>query len=237
MVEDFEIRNQPHGTCRRCGTCCRFGGPALHRRDRSLVADGHIDADRLFTIRPGELARDNVRDDRLTSCGQDIIKIRSRPGADACIYFDPAGNACTIYAHRPLECRVLDCRDSAAIEALYDRERLCRQDLIGAVDGLWDLVSDHERRCSAGQVVALAGAWRCDGRKRHSLEQELMEKVRYDLELRRLLVKDGRMAGGILDLVFGRPLTVILKSSGVEVRRMKGSLALFAAPWPSAAPK
>jgi hypothetical protein len=34
--------------CRRCGTCCRKGGPALHREDRHLVVDGLIPADVYF---------------------------------------------------------------------------------------------------------------------------------------------------------------------------------------------
>ncbi len=230
MVENSQIDDRLRGTCRRCGTCCRNGGPALHRQDRPLVDDGRIPAHRLYTIRPGEPVRDNVKQDRLTVCSQDIIKIRSRPGTRGCIYFDPPGNACTIYMHRPVECRVLDCRQTAAIEALYDRERLCRRDLIGEVEGLWDLVSDHERRCSVWQVTALAEDWRCNGQGSRALERELMGKVRYDLELRRLLVEKRRMVEGLLDFVFGRPLTLVLRSLGVEIGRFKKGAGLFAAP-------
>ena len=47
--------------CKRCGTCCREGGPALHRVDHDLVASGKIPLKDLYTIRKEELARDNVK--------------------------------------------------------------------------------------------------------------------------------------------------------------------------------
>jgi Fe-S-cluster containining protein len=226
------MEQPPENACRRCGTCCRRGGPALHLLDRVLVDEGRIPADQLYTLRPGEPVRDNVRGDALTTCDGDLIKIRSRPGGRVCRYFDGRNTACTIYACRPLECRILDCRDTAPIEAVYDRERLCRRDLIGTVEGLWDLVCDHERRCSAARVTALADAWRRGGHGSRGLDKELMEKVRYDLELRTLLVKENRMAEGLLDLVFGRPLTVVLKPLGVAVRCLQGRWRLLCASRP-----
>ena len=55
-------------SCKRCGQCCRLGGPVLHRDDVSLldlldapakegVAFGLAD---LVTLREGELVRDDV---------------------------------------------------------------------------------------------------------------------------------------------------------------------------------
>ena len=217
--------------CRRCGSCCRRGGPALHHQDRSLVDEGRIPADRLYTIRPGERVRDNVRADRLMAASQDIVKIRSRPGGRACIYLDGRANACTIYDHRPLECRVLDCRDTTAIEAVYRIQRLSRQDLLGDVAGLWDLVIEHEQRCSAARIVTLADDWRRDPGGRLSSEQQLLEMVGYDRTLRQLLVEKGRMAAGLLDFVFGRPLTVVLRSLGLEVHRMENGAGLGVRSW------
>ena len=217
--------------CRRCGSCCRRGGPALHSQDRALVDKGHIPADRLYTIRPGEPVRDNVRDDRLMAASQDIVKIRSRPGGRACIYLDGRTNMCAIYDHRPLECRVLDCRDTAAIEAVYRTQRLSRQDLLGVTAGLWDLVCEHEQRCSAAGIVILAGDWRRDSDGRLSTEQQLLEMVGYDRTLRRLLVEKGRMATGLLDFVFGRSLTVVLRSLGVEVYPMENGVSLGIRAW------
>ena len=49
------------GECRRCGTCCEKGGPALHGEDRPLVDRGQVPARCLFTIRAGEPVRDDMR--------------------------------------------------------------------------------------------------------------------------------------------------------------------------------
>ena len=55
-------------SCKRCGQCCRLGGPVLHRDDLSLLdrldapAKGTVPfgmAD-LVTLRTGELVRDDV---------------------------------------------------------------------------------------------------------------------------------------------------------------------------------
>jgi hypothetical protein len=47
--------------CRQCGTCCRKGGPAIHREDKKLLENGHIPLRYLFTIRKNEPVYDNVQ--------------------------------------------------------------------------------------------------------------------------------------------------------------------------------
>ena len=189
----------------------------MHRRDKPLVDAGHIPADRLFTLRPGEPVRDNVRADTLTTSTGDVIKVRNRPGGRACVFFDGTANACTTYLHRPLECRVLNCRDIAAIEAVYSVDRLQRHDLLGRIDGLWDLVTEHERRCSAARLVHLAERIRRGAAAERAAQDELLEMVRYDAALRQLLVESGRMAAGLLDLVLGRSLPRVLRPLGIAL--------------------
>jgi Fe-S-cluster containining protein len=145
--------------CRRCGICCKKGGPALHRCDRELVDGGEVPLRHLVTIRKGEPAWDNVHGRLLPAAG-DIIKVRSRTGGRTCVYYDLPNAACRIYARRPLECRVLDCRDTRAIEAVYEKERLTRRDLLEGVSALWELVAEHQRQCAYEKILPLAQAVR-----------------------------------------------------------------------------
>jgi Fe-S-cluster containining protein len=90
--------------CRRCGTCCRQGGPALHLEDRELVESGKIPMQHLFTIRQGEPAYDNVTG-TIAPAVTDIIKLKgARPGSDVCCFYESAGKVCGIYGHRPAPC-------------------------------------------------------------------------------------------------------------------------------------
>ena len=73
--------------CIRCGTCCKKGGPCFHIEDRMLIEKGKIPATFLYTIRKGELARDNVRG-CLKPVDSDVVKIKSKIDSWACILFD-----------------------------------------------------------------------------------------------------------------------------------------------------
>ncbi len=195
--------------CVRCGTCCRNGGPALHQDDRRLVIDGVIHTRHLFTIRPGETARDPVRGG-LVRAVADIIKIKGCEGTWSCRFFDTEAVACRIHADRPLECRALDCRDPSRLEALYREGRLGRADLISGVDGLWDLVADHDRRCDcrhARRLLVQPGA---------GAERELAAMIRYDEELRRLMVCRGGLETDMLEFLLGRSMSLVVRLMRTE---------------------
>lgn len=203
----------PIGTCRRCGTCCRRGGPALHLEDKTLVTEGLISPADLYTIRAGEPVRDDVAGGILVSAESDIVKIRDAPRSRACILFEADGNRCTIYARRPLECRILRCWDTTEIERCYRRDRLARVDLIGHIDGLWDLVAEHDRRCDARRLTELARR-----RGEPGVEAELSGMIRYDETLREGLTADGRVPAVILDFLLGRPVSVLLRALRIAAR-------------------
>lgn len=222
MPKDAEIHDESIKTCRRCGTCCRKGGPALHRQDRPLVVEGHLPAARLYTIRRGETVRDDVAGGALTAADGDIIKVRDRAGGGGCVFYDETAAACTIYPHRPLECRVMRCWDTGGIEAVYDRDRLGRGDLLAEMGEIRALVADHERRCAAGQAVALADRRRALLGPAPRLDRELLEMVRYDAALRRLMVEQAGLDAGLLDFLLGRPLTVVLRPLGIAVDPVRG---------------
>jgi Fe-S-cluster containining protein len=200
---------QPARNCSYCGTCCRKGGPALHLEDRLLVEQGFIHTRHLYTIRSGEPVRDPVRGG-LTHAESDIIKIKGRGGRWVCRFLDEDSNRCRIYAHRPLECRELACWNPSRIEKAYDRGRLSRRDLLAGIDGLWELIEDHERRCSYARIQE----WRngLSGPGAEKARVQLAEVQAYDLELRKLMVSRGRIEAGMLDFLLGRPVEQVLRA-------------------------
>lgn len=188
--------------CRRCGTCCRKGGPALHRADRPLVEKGAIPLKHLYTLRKGELAWENVRGGVVPLEGE-IIKINETDGGRACRYFNEADNGCAVYRNRPLECRALKCWDTREIERIYRRDRLCRQDLLAGATGLWDLVVSHENECGLARVRELRSDDPADRRT-------LSRIIAYDREMRRLMTERSNMEPAILDFLLGRPLSMVI---------------------------
>lgn len=211
--------------CRRCGTCCKNGGPALHREDRTLVAEGLIPACHLFTIRKGEPVRDNVRG-TVSPLVHEIVKIKGVGGRWTCTFFEEASTGCRIYEARPLECRVLDCRDTRQIEALYERTRLRRGDLLADVGGLWELIDDHERRCSYARIARLLG----DGFKNGFPvnEDALQEMIRFDYHVRQLTVAKAGVDRQMLDFFFGRALTDTIKMFDIALKKHGSGYRLVA---------
>jgi Fe-S-cluster containining protein len=205
--------------CKRCGICCKKGGPSLHEEDRDLVDSGRIPARSLFTLRKGELARDNVRG-RLTPLPAEILKIKGTTAGWTCLFFDEPSKGCGIYKYRPLECRALNCRDTRKLEAMYDRSRLTREDLLGKVNGLWELIADHERRCSYEKVKRLIDEGSVRGVLKR--EAEILEIMRYDIHLRRLTMDRAGVGEGILDFLFGRPLSETIKMYDLDVIQKDG---------------
>ena len=205
---------KPASDCTRCGTCCKKGGPSFHHQDKVLIEKGLIHSRYLYTIRKGEMAYDNVRR-CLEPVSSDIIKIKSKNDRRACIFLDEAQNACTIYENRPIECRALKCWDTAQLEDLYAKKRLKRRDLIAEIEGLWDLIQDHQERCNYETVQNLVRALK--GNTGDSARQKLTEIIQFDIEIRKLVVSQGDLDERMLDFLFGRPLTQTLKNYGLTV--------------------
>lgn len=206
MNGDFE--------CQRCGTCCESGGPALHQEDLELVQSGKLPLRDLYTIRKGEMAHDNVKG-TLAPVAAELIKIKGAGQAWTCCYYDAESKGCSIYANRPLECRVLNCRNTAAIEALYDQGRLTRKDLLDSVPELWDLVEAHEQKCNYPDLANLAARLREE--QDRSATDKLVKMVSYDAHLRALIIEKGRPDPSLLDFLFGRPLSDTLPGFGLKI--------------------
>jgi Fe-S-cluster containining protein len=202
--------------CIRCGTCCEKGGPCFHTEDRKLIEKGKIPSKYLYTIRKGELAHDNVKG-CLTPVDSDIIKIKGKKDSWTCIFFDEGKKGCTIYSDRPIECRALKCWDTRELEQIYANNRLTRSDLISEVKGLWDLIKDHQARCDYRKIQSLikdlAGSNNIHARRK------LLEIIRYDAEIRELVVVRGGLDPELLDFLLGRPLTKTLRNYGIKIHQ------------------
>ncbi len=200
--------------CERCGTCCIKGGPGLHDADIRLVSETLISPENLYTIRAGELVKDNINGGLIYADGE-IIKICARPGSTACVYFNGDENACGIYDNRPSQCRALQCRNTQALEDMQAKNRLKRGDLFGNVAWLWAFISDHEAECSYGKVRLLV-AQREAGDP--SASRMLAEMVSYDRAVRDLAVEKAGLGKSLLGLVFGLPLETVLQDRfGIKV--------------------
>ena len=94
-----EQRRRDH--CIRCGECCLKSSPTLQVQDLPIIVKGIIEKTNLYTIRKGELVRDNINDSLMVT-RKEMIKVKERDeGRKGCMYYDEAGKACKIYDQRP----------------------------------------------------------------------------------------------------------------------------------------
>ncbi|MBW2193299.1 MAG: YkgJ family cysteine cluster protein, partial [Deltaproteobacteria bacterium] len=194
--------------CTRCCTCCKKGGPSFHLKDKRLVEKGIILSKHLYTIRKGERTYDNVKE-TFYPAPSDIIKVQGRTDALTCVFLDEDESECTIYDNRPLECRVLECWDTKEIEKIYAENRLTRKDLVSAIEGLWELIDDHQKRCSYKNLQHFINA--LNSEKKDEALEGIRDIIDYDARIRELVVEKGGLDPDMLDFLFGRPIPETIK--------------------------
>jgi hypothetical protein len=173
-----------------------------------LVENGLVHTRQLYTIRKGELARDQIRGG-LVRVDSELIKIKGHGRSWTCLFLGEDSHRCRIYAHRPLECRELKCWDTSRIEQVYDRGRLDRRALLSGIQGLWELVVEHERRCGYDRLRNWLQSK--NGSRAQEARARLSESKTFDVELRKLLVARGCVEPGQLDFLLGRPVEMVLR--------------------------
>jgi Fe-S-cluster containining protein len=217
MQASKDRSSQAKAHCIRCGTCCEKGGPSFHIQDRRLIEEGAIHTRYLYTIRKGELVHDNVQG-QIKAADSDIIKIKGKSRSWECVFLHKRDQSCAIYDHRPLECRLLKCWDTQDIEAVYERDRLTRRDILAGIEGLWKLIVDHEKQCGHDalnrSIRDLHGAFSKQAR------EMITGAVQYDRAIRQLVLENGNVTADMIDFLFGRPLTATLKSAGVDMDQL-----------------
>lgn len=193
--------------CKRCGTCCKKGGPALHVEDKQIIDSGSIPVSSLYTIRKGELVNDNIGGG-LIRLRDEIIKIKSRPDLSVCMYFNDADMSCGIYDDRPMECRILECWDTTKIAAIYAQDRLTRALVLEKVEWLKNLVQTHESESDLDKIQNLVNDREAGDADAASA---LTEMINYDFHLRSVVTEKGNIAPDMLDFILGRPLNEIIR--------------------------
>ncbi|MEN8142077.1 MAG: YkgJ family cysteine cluster protein [Thermodesulfobacteriota bacterium] len=208
--------------CRRCGTCCRQGGPALHGEDRTMLDEGVLSIRQLVAVRYLEPALDPLKDEILPSRSE-FLKVRGQSASWACIFFDQAERGCSIYGTRPLECRLLFCRDTAPLEDVLWKDLLTRRDLLAVDDPVLSLIQQLDDECSYELLNDLL-----TGAKSKTVEvvEKLSSLVRLDLAVRDIFLNSFPERQSEELFLFGRPLFLVLAPYGFRLIEGPGGVSL-----------
>jgi Fe-S-cluster containining protein len=206
--------------CKQCGTCCRKGGPTLSREDLDLVRQGYIRHDQLLTIRQGEMGY-NPATGRLEPVPVELLKIRGQGSGWTCLFLAEESNGCTIYAHRPATCRILQCWQPEPLLATIYQNTLRRADLINPDDPILAEIERHERACPGKVFTDLLA----EGGGTENLAR-LSDLVRADLAIRGEVAKTAGLSLELEFFLFGRPLFKQLAGYGIEWVEENGEIRL-----------
>lgn len=209
--------------CRRCGTCCERGGPALHDEDRQLIESGTVSRRDLVAIRNGEPAYDQ-RQVQVVPTAQEFLKLAGARGSWRCKFYNNPGG-CGIYRQRPLECRLLFCRDTTPLEAVMGRDLLERRDLLAGDDPALEWLAKQEREVAYPEVMALLVELDLHSPVGAGLAR-LTSLVRTDLALREAFIRSFPERGGEELFLLGRPLFLTIAPYGCRLVEGPGGVSL-----------
>ena len=206
-------------SCRRCGSCCQAGGPALHRQDLGLVREGMLPRSSLITVRRGELVHHPLAGG-VRAARVELVKIAGSGRQWTCRYFQ---DGCTIYPHRPLACRALKCWDTEEVLALMERETLIRLDLIPGDHPMVPAIGEQEREfpCDVLEPIFTAS-----GQPDEASRAELEDRANRELLWRSRLVARHSLSLGEELFFFGRPYFQLLQALGFAVSQGSSRLSL-----------
>ncbi|MBA3014306.1 MAG: YkgJ family cysteine cluster protein [Proteobacteria bacterium] len=200
------IENQT--TCLCCGTCCIKGGPALHQSDLPLIHERRLALGDMITIRQGEPVisplTNSVEPARI-----ELIKLVGHNDSWICHFFDKTKKTCGIYAHRPLECKLLKCWDSSSLTNIIYQHCLKREDILQDDEELWELISLQEEHCSFAKISQLSTKFAEVNDQ--TLLTEIAQIVTLDFRIRQKAVQKRSLSLASELLYFGRPLFKSLK--------------------------
>ncbi len=219
--ETFDVK-MLRTSCERCAACCTGGGPILRLADAHLVRTGAIESKDLYTVRKGELMfdRDTLK---MVPVRTDLIKIKVNREDLTCVFLKE-GKTCDIYDTRPSECRAFKCWDPKEIEMKYDEDPLERADLLGDVKGLWDVIADHQERCSYDRMQELTDKLKDD--RTGEVLAAINEIIAFDLSLRDTLVEKAGVKPDMLPFLLGRPFTETMVMFNLKIVEKNGTFVL-----------
>ena len=220
MLESEDSRSH----CIRCGECCLNASPTLQADDLHLIKGGWIHLRDLYTIRPGELVRDNIHD-QLKISEIELIKLREEGPGQGCIHYDHETKVCRIYEHRPSQCAAFLCWDDQAFVRVYESPKLDRAGILQD-KVLLGLIEEHEKRCGYRALEKQVKQIETGGPE---AVEAIISVLRFDQELRPLVSEKMGVASGEMDLLFGRPLAETIIMYGLRViKQPDGSFFLTA---------
>jgi len=211
--------SSPEGVtrCIRCGTCCKKGGPSLHLEDKKILLAGHIERESLITIRKGELAFSPLSG-RPEPIEKELIKIAGKGRGWVCCFYDDKESSCTIYAHRPLECRLLKCWDTAQLLSVIGKGTLARADILSEDDPIMRFIETHEQECSVRTAEDLISVLLEKNDDPESLAK-LTALVHQDLAIRSRAISEFGLSLEAELFLFGRPLFKVLSAKGLQLMK------------------
>ncbi len=195
--------------CKRCGTCCIKGGPVLHTEDLLLIKNKTIRLDQLVVIRKAEPAYNPVSD-AVEPASCEMLKLQGKSGSWECLFYDDALKSCTIHDSRPLECRLLQCQDPAALLAVTGIDCLSRQDIIEPNDPAQAYLHEFAE-CSWEKFNSLLAK-----PAPHSL-QDAEKILRADLFLRQQAIERLQLSLAQELFYFGRPMFQAFSHPNVQL--------------------
>jgi hypothetical protein len=159
----------------------------------------------LVCLRKGEPVFD-PRSDSLLPLQSEMFKIRGKGSGWECVYFESGEKSCSVYDHRPLECRSLSCSDTCGIFEVMGRPPLTRGDVISKESGLWACIVEHERGFPVGRAFQLARQHDAA----HPIPEALDDMIRREMAFRQVLAERVGTGDDALWAYFGRPLWMVL---------------------------
>jgi Fe-S-cluster containining protein len=213
----------PEG-CRRCGSCCQQGGPALHGGDLALIRSGRLRLDHLVTVNLGELAFQPLAM-TATTVVNEFLKIQGRDGTWCCTFYDETSRGCQRYEHRPLACGLLDCTDTGPLLDITGQDLLTRFDCMDHNDPILAVVLNHQQQknCPDIQIISDDCA-QVYGRT--ELLAGLLEDVNLDLAFRSRTANAFHLSVALELFYFGRPLFQLLLPLGIHTINTSDGLRL-----------
>jgi len=203
----------PRNHCIRCGECCRRSSPSLQWEDLTLLEKDLIEKRTLFTVRKGEMVRDNIRG-CLVVVDTEIVKVKEMEEG-GCLLYDDLARACRIYPNRPVQCAALKCWDPREFEKVFKGAKIRRSDIVSD-PVLLGLIQQHERRCSFERLESHVKRIQVEGERALGA---ILEFLRFDFEIRPFVSHKLGIPFEEMDLVFGRPLIKTITRFGLQVIR------------------
>jgi Fe-S-cluster containining protein len=194
----------------------------LHDADRPLLAEGILPMRQLVTIRQQEPAHNPLRQEVAPS-DSEFIKLKGLANSWSCIFFEPVNNGCHIYRTRPLECRLLFCRNTGPLEEVMGRNLLARRDLLPPTDPVLPLLDRQEEECSYRLVNHLLANLAAGFT---AIAEPLSDLVRTDLALRETFLREFPRRETEELFLFGRPLFLVLAPYGIRLVEKDGVIKL-----------